>query len=318
MTGKRRANLSESENNSSDDDFIVGDDSSNSRSKGGGEGSNGSSGSQGPTRKRGRGPSKRPCLNRNALMARVNRQRKKEYLEKVENKLAYYRRENKNLSNVIQQQSIDLKRLTAEVAYLRNVLNNSSAITALLKTMNDSLRQSKVRKEEDKWDSERLEENKECARKLPKSESSDREGKDGNRNIETLLSFVESDHNYSNAIIANSLFDFEGITCDSPGKGTFNLASGNQANVKYTDELSPVGISDVDIDQLAEFDAAIFDLPNSDVSDGLDIFRSNQSQPDNLIENLGNSGICLHVNSGRISLEFCSICHLNSINSDDP
>ena len=46
-------------------------------------------------RKRGRGPSKRPCLNRNALMARENRLKKKAYLEKIENKLLFISKKTK-------------------------------------------------------------------------------------------------------------------------------------------------------------------------------------------------------------------------------
>lgn len=64
------------------------------------------------TRRRGRGPSKRPCQNRNAQMARQNRLRKKAYLEKIEHKLLYYQQENKNLVNIIRKQSADVRRLS--------------------------------------------------------------------------------------------------------------------------------------------------------------------------------------------------------------
>lgn len=92
-----------------------------------------------PVRRRGRGPSKRPCLNRNALMARENRQRKKEYIERIEARLQNYQTENQELSSTIQKQNVEIKRLNSEVTYLKSVLKNQTMITTLLKAMNDSL-----------------------------------------------------------------------------------------------------------------------------------------------------------------------------------
>lgn len=109
-----------------------GDNNNMSPDRGGGGGA--------PTaRRRGRGPSKRPCLNRNALMARENRQRKKEYIERIENRLQACQKDNMELSTTIKQQNIEIKRLTSEVSYLKTVLNNKSRISALLQAMNESL-----------------------------------------------------------------------------------------------------------------------------------------------------------------------------------
>ncbi|XP_016836559.1 uncharacterized protein LOC100680238 isoform X2 [Nasonia vitripennis] len=90
-------------------------------------------------RRRGRGPSKRPCLNRNALMARENRQRKKEYIERIESRLQICQKENMELNTTIKQQAIEIKRLNSEVSYLKTVLSNKSRITSLLQAMNESL-----------------------------------------------------------------------------------------------------------------------------------------------------------------------------------
>ncbi|XP_011308294.1 uncharacterized protein [Fopius arisanus] len=293
MTGKRKVNYSESEEHSSDEDFISEDVSIHSKTRGS---TIESPLVLEPPKKRGRGPSKRPCTNRNALMARVNRQRKKEYLESIEGKLNYYRNANKNLANVVQQQGIDLKRLTAEVSYLRNILNNNTSITTLLKTMNESLKQRKCRPEEDKWD---LEKTDPISNSLGLSKTSARVA----GGPETLGdSEIPSDPGNN------------GVNCD-PFKGSLAFPSGNP-NIINSTEDSQFGISDVDIDQLGNLE--IFDLPGDAGGDGIDLSRSDQPQTDNLFDNLDNSGICLHVNSGRISLEYCSICHLNSINSDDP
>ncbi|XP_043466392.1 uncharacterized protein LOC122501166 isoform X2 [Leptopilina heterotoma] len=99
-------------------------------------------------KKRGRGPSKRPCLNRNAQMARENRQKKKEYIEKIEKKLNQLQQENKSLNTVIQKQNIDIKKLNADVSYMKSVLNNKSSITMLLKSMNQNL--EKIRRKSQK------------------------------------------------------------------------------------------------------------------------------------------------------------------------
>ncbi|XP_074099795.1 uncharacterized protein LOC141527929 isoform X2 [Cotesia typhae] len=131
MTGKRRHPIIE--DSSEDSDFSY-DNSSNAASHTGSV-----EASELQPRKRGRGPSKRPCLNRNALMARANRQKKKEYVEHIESKLMHYRQEIKELTTKNQKQCIDLKRLTAEVSYLKNILNNNSSITSLLKSMNEIL-----------------------------------------------------------------------------------------------------------------------------------------------------------------------------------
>ncbi|XP_015115496.1 uncharacterized protein LOC107040078 isoform X2 [Diachasma alloeum] len=279
MTGKRKVSYSSYEDHSTDEDFIPEEFSQPPRS---GDTSIASTNSQEPRKKRGRGPSKRPCTNRNALMARVNRQRKKEYLESIETKLTYYRKANKNLANVVQQQGIDLKRLSAEVSYLRSIINNNTSITTLLRTMNESLRRSKCRTEEDNWDSELFPGSQAALGGTPKTSPEP---------------------------------SAPGINCDPSFRGGVDLV-GNP-NVINSNEDSQLGITDVDIGQLGDFDTDIFDLPN-DGSDGIDLFRSEQPQPENLFDNLDGSGICLHVNSGKISLEYCSICHLNSINSDDP
>ncbi|KAK0161310.1 hypothetical protein PV327_009794 [Microctonus hyperodae] len=138
MATKRNANvLYYAENSSSDElDSIPDNDLSSSRANGCSNGSNNSDKNESKSRKRGRGPSNKPCINRNALMARQNRQKKKEYVESIENKLAYFRNENRKFVDIVKRQNINLKRLNAEVTYLKNILKNNTTITALLSSMN--------------------------------------------------------------------------------------------------------------------------------------------------------------------------------------
>lgn len=251
-----------------------------------------------------RGSSKRPSLSRNAFLARENRRRKKEYLEKMENKVSYLKEENKSLSNKVQRQDIDLKRLKGEVSYLRNVLNNSSSIINLLRSINESLSTRKA-----------------CGREI----SSNRKYHDGNskglpRNewiakpaggklceataggTRERLSRGDSDHTYT----MSSRDDFEGSLSSLENEQKHRDLFNNDSFTLKND-------FDLDLDRLPQFDEDIFNsIGNFDEnpSNDLEHYTSTKS-----FDNLDNSGICLHINSGQVSLEFCSICHRNNVNN---
>nr|XP_033342615.1 MATH and LRR domain-containing protein PFE0570w-like isoform X1 [Megalopta genalis] len=325
-------------------------------------------------RKRGRGPSKRPCLNRNALMARENRLRKKAYLEKIETKLSFYQQENKKLVNVIRKQGIDIKRLSGEVAYLRNVLNNNTSITALLKTINEGLRKMSTQKnnllypnhtsaypiEKDNrrkcscytnvkesllnTENNNMFVNNDVSTEESITESQVSEShmstkkqsacKDFNF-YETALSYLYFDHTYT--ISKNPLVD---IKSTPRGKDPINIITSTtdsisedsyMDNAKDLDNLLPITQTDLsnikkdndtiglDFDQFSTFNMDIFeDLPKCDEImnsvDGLND-TANLFPDEEIDQSLDNAGICLHVNSDKVSLEFCSICHLNSKSS---
>ncbi|XP_033197999.1 uncharacterized protein LOC117160967 isoform X1 [Bombus vancouverensis nearcticus] len=330
-------------------------------------------------RKRGRGPSKRPCLNRNALMARENRLKKKAYLEKIENKLLFYQQENKNLVNIIKRQGIDLKRLTGEVAYFKSVLNNNTSITALLKTINDGLQKISTQKR----NSLRLNHVSECPNELdvqhkctcstnvkenilntqntdifitnvnndsliergiskdPNNESyinSQRQLACKNSSIDKISSsFLDSDHNYtvSKSTIVNVKNNLQSKEETNLITSTTNLISEDNYmdNTKELNNLLPIAQADlpnanekkdtdtigIDFDQFSSFNMDIFeDLPKCDeMMNTVDSLNdaSNLFKADEISQTLDNTGICLHVNSDKVSLEFCAICHLNSKNS---
>lgn len=330
-------------------------------------------------RKRGRGPSKRPCLNRNALMARENRLKKKAYLEKIENKLLFYQQENKNLVNIIKKQGIDLKRLTGEVAYFKSVLNNNTSITALLKTINDGLQKISTQKR----NSLRLNHVSECPNELdvqhkctcstnvkenilntqntdifitnvnndsliergtskdPNNESfinSRRQLACKNSSIDKISSsFLDSDHNYtvSKSTIVNVKNNLQSKEETNLITSTTNLISEDNYmdNTKELNNLLPIAQADlpnanekkdtdtigIDFDQFSSFNMDIFeDLPKCDeMMNTVDSLNdaSNLFKADEISQTLDNTGICLHVNSDKVSLEFCAICHLNSKNS---
>lgn len=331
----------------------------------------------GETRKRGRGPSKRPCLNKNALMARENRLRKKAYLEKLENKLSFYQQENKNLVNIIKKQTIDIKRLSSEVAYLKSVLNNNTSITALLKTINSGLQRITTQKRnlsytnQDFEHTNALDAQRKCTcytkekmkENILNSQSTNvfitnvnddsliGHGTTEDLNSEPYVnsqrqftcknspgvsevssSFLDSDHTYT---VSNSpVIDVENnlqreeasptslISEDSYMDNTKeldDLLPIDQADLPNTDEKKDADAVGIDFDQLSSFSMDIFeDLPKCD--DMMNTVDSLHDTPnfftaEEISQTLDNTGICLHVNSDKVSLEFCSICHLNSKSS---
>lgn len=83
-------------------------------------------------------PTRRPdpkVFNRNALLARENRRKKKEEMEKMEAKFNVIKSENKHMKDLMKQQGIIIKKLTSEKIYLRSVISNRTEILSLLKTI---------------------------------------------------------------------------------------------------------------------------------------------------------------------------------------
>ena len=300
------------------------------------------------SRKRGRGPSKRPCLSRNALMARENRLKKKVYLEKVENKLSFYQQENKNLLNAIKKQSIDIKRLSGEVSYLRSVLNNNTSITALLKTINDGLR--KMSEQKNAFHLNRASQGIDqsvtqfkCTCSTNAKEnilSSQNFISNANNDLLIEHSTTESQMNgyYVNPkkqvaydiktepegkdaanATSSTMSSMSEDSCLDSGKELGSLLPFNQADLLDVEQKKDTYAIGIDLDQLPMFNMDIFkDLPKCDeilntvenLNDASNLFVEEE-----ISQNVDNTGICLHVNSDRVSLEFCSVCHLNSKNS---
>lgn len=78
------------------------------------------------------------CFNRNALMARENRLKKKMHMEYLEENLNKAQIENSKLRSIMGGQSTLIANLRKEVKYLKGVLNNSTEIVRLLNAINNS------------------------------------------------------------------------------------------------------------------------------------------------------------------------------------
>ena len=72
---------------------------------------------------------------RNAIAARENRQKKKKYVEGLENDVTKLKEENKTLKTRNESMTTMIRKLSDEVKYLRSVLANESTISLLLKSV---------------------------------------------------------------------------------------------------------------------------------------------------------------------------------------
>ena len=77
-------------------------------------------------------------MERAAVQAKINREKKKIYIEQLENEREKLQQENRRLLHQNQILTKDKKSLSDEVAYLRRVLRNDSQLSSLLQKIGDS------------------------------------------------------------------------------------------------------------------------------------------------------------------------------------
>ena len=75
---------------------------------------------------------------KNAIAARENRQKKKNYLQNLEKEAAKLREENTWLKNQAKEQQITVEKFAEEVDYLKSVIANQSTISLLLKNISNT------------------------------------------------------------------------------------------------------------------------------------------------------------------------------------
>lgn len=90
-----------------------------------------------------RQPTRRPdpnVSNRNALLARENRRRKKEHLQSLETQVEKYQGENTSMKKTIKQQAKMIKKLQKEKMYYKNLLQQQPQIVNVLERFNNNFR----------------------------------------------------------------------------------------------------------------------------------------------------------------------------------
>lgn len=250
-----------------------------------------------------RKPTRVPNLkiqNRNALLARENRRKKKEMLENLDKEVSRLQAENKNLHKMLKFKNSKIDRLSREVKYLKSVISNRTEIVCILKSLS----------------------------KFPMNTC------DENQNEEQWKKNINQEENkftYSNTSSSDTLSCNTSSISDENGSKIMNdkfLSSQSSFDEFFLDEIETVA---ADWDEILKdpfcSDGTYSNIPmlDKDVMSPILSDISTDHNYSHLGQCFGSKemneslpGICLHINSGntkKVSLEFCSVCHHNATKS---
>lgn len=195
--------------------------------------------------------------NRNAIMARENRKRKREVMENMQVELQNLLEENKKLKKSLSKSNSVCFNLERERDYLKSVLANQNGITTILNALKN---------------------------KVPVQAAKPVQLK------ARTTSYTSSSSAFS------SLHDDGSV---SPLSDDPLLSDSMIVDSFFTD---PVDWKNPLLEDSYYFDAGITDIPAppNDISSTIDM------------NSTSDAGVCLHLNNGHISLEFCADCHFNA------
>lgn len=296
-------------------------------------------------------PTRKPdpkISNRNAIMARENRRRKKEHMEELEKTVDEVQTENKKLRKMVQVRNSKITKLTQESLYLRSILANKTEIMSLLKCLQGN--QTPITSSTLSFVAD-----KECDLVLPSNRKMSRcsTGYSPASSSMSPASYEEDDK--ENGTEASAWLT---VAAD-PLLGAYNQPINNFLSTDLQtieNERIDFGASALGstmtpstgcmVDPLSsdfrwenflnEFSgtrtkASPLHIPDIHDIDDNEILSTTSSNTVNIEHNYFNNpitkkvatdsadgltpGVCLHVSSGRVSLEFCASCHLNSQNA---
>ena len=218
------------------------------------------------------------CMSKNAVAARGNRLRKKQYINDLEQSVKSLSSENKNLKNQVTNMQQTVGDLRTEVKYLRSVLANQSTLSALLKNIpavpGINLTTSAVK------DNRRH--STKVGDKRPREDESDEENIDSN--------ILRRENN-------NGIFE-EGIA-DNLNRTEAQAGSmctrGRMAKIPKLDHSYATN-NPVATQYQKRMQAKSQERQNSDDT---------------------GAGVCLHVSGNKVSLEFCSQCSRRASTEDE-
>ncbi|GAB0092424.1 uncharacterized protein DMENIID0001_074140 [Sergentomyia squamirostris] len=256
-------------------------------------------------------PTRRPdpkVFNRNALMARENRRKKKELLEKLENEVFELREKSKKLHKNLFKQSEVIKNLKKENQYLQGVIGNQTEIVKLLKAINASRIpvSSSVQRIFSQPENPR--------RGFPSPDSSTPLFEKFSSKESTIDSGMQSDDPF----LWESLISQDPFLFADSGDDCLNTQMSPCSNLEEWDEIYPLGF-----DSISDFPGMEGGSRSSIMTEG-HVSRVSINSEHNYFNHLdpkttdvgkGTSGVCLHVASGKVSLEFCASCHQKAIDS---
>lgn len=229
-------------------------------------------------------PTRRPdpsVQNRNALMARENRRRKKEHVSVLEKQLEKKSQEIRCLRKILKEKDRIVKKLEHETLYLRSTIANKTDIMSLLKTIRGNkmpLTSSTLSfvTEDDQND-----------RRLNGSESS----RSPTTSSTASIGEEEKENDFDLG------FSYPTISDD--------LAIGNWRSL-LNDDIPDVSNSDTGSLSIVNSEHNYYQHTNGTVRGAV--------KQDKRCGDI-NPGICLHLSGGRVSLEFCAACHSSSQNA---
>ncbi len=253
-------------------------------------------------------PTRKPdpgTTNRNALMARENRRRKKEHVKVLEDQLEQKAKEIRCLRKILKQKDQTVKKLEHETLYLRSTIANKTSIMALLKTIRGN----------------KLPLTSSALSFVTEDEVSDRRlnGSEASRSPTTsTASFGEDEKENGTVSVLKDPF----LSCSLLNENGFS----------FSDYDLGFGGHQIVGDDLAIGDNWRTLLNNDDDDDYIPTKLGTISETGSLVNSEHNyyqhtncdggssktderPGICLHLSGGRISLEFCAACHSSSQNA---
>lgn len=277
-------------------------------------------------------PTRRPnpkISNRNALMARENRRKKKEYMENLEKGVEDTQNENKKLRKLLRARNQSIAKLTQESLYLRSVLANKTEILSLLKTIqvNRTPITSSTKNFvcEDNYQCNEISSNKRGSASPHSMGSSTPSTSSGSscsdkKYLGTDLGTISGDEVLAllNDPFILSADDLQSMTSSDSLAPSAALGNDN-GRFDWEDFLSDPTLnsapaeSPLNIQDLRDVDDSEIMSNHSHVNSEHNYYNSVVG--DALDGDVSKPGICLHISSGKVSLEFCATCHLNSQNA---
>lgn len=299
-------------------------------------------------------PTRRPnpkISNRNALMARENRRKKKEHLEGLQTKVDDAQSENRKLKKMLRHRNATIAKLTQESLYLRSILANKTEIMSLLKTIQGnrtpitSSALSFVADDEINYQRNEITSNKRIqsyassggvsplsslsSHSMDGTEKENGTGPAPPTNSDPFLSSLSQPYSLFTDLdsVADDLFGIETASPSTPyganvdddfqwqhllsNTTTFN--NNHCKSIGHSEDLQDISdLRDIDDSEILSTNS------NNNVNNEHNYFNNPIAQK--VAADVGTSagtkpGICLHISSGRVSLEFCAQCHLNSQNA---
>lgn len=230
-----------------------------------------------------RKPTRVPNLkiqNRNALLARENRKRKKEMMDSLEKTVDDLQSQNKKLHKMMKFKDARTLKLEQEVRYLKSVIANKTEIVSVLKSL------------------------PKFTGSCPEIKKEAKEFKSTGSGSDTATCETFDDNG---SVILEDLFmptitdDFIFPDLDVATEWDEILRNPFSSTTDFSD-----------IPKLEEINLlSPASSPTSEISTEHNYFEKSSL----MSSDMGGAGVCVHINSGRVSLEFCSTCHYNATNS---